>query len=148
MAEQWREDAWAREAKRPLTIRLGKKLRPKIDRIAAASSLIPDAPVLDQSALDWTAHVAAQWRTIRAEMEEIRSRDGAIPALADISPDHSGIARGGDWKSFFLYGYGEKVAANCAARRRRARCCRASPTSTPPSSRSSRRGPIFRSTAA
>lgn len=114
MAEQWREEAWAREAKRPLTIRLGKKLRPRIDRLAAASSLIPDVPVLDQTALDWTAGVAAEWRAIRDEMAEIRARDGAIPALADISPDHSGIARGGDWKSFFLYGYGEKVAANCA----------------------------------
>ncbi len=114
MAEQWREAAWAVEAKRPLSIRLGKKLRPKIDRIAAASSLIPDAPVLDQSALDWTAPFAGHWQTIRDEMEAIRVRDAAIPALAEISPDHSGIAKGGDWKSFFLYGYGEKVAVNCA----------------------------------
>jgi beta-hydroxylase len=114
MAEQWREEAWAKEAKRPFIITVGKKLRPKIDRIASASSLIPDAPILDQTALDWTAGMAAEWRAIRDEMEEIRARDGAIPALADISPDHSGIARGGDWKSFFLYGYGEKIAANCA----------------------------------
>ncbi len=114
MAEQWREEAWAREAKRPFIITVGKRLRPRIDAIAAASSLIPDAPILDQAALDWTATLAAEWRTIRDEMEAIRARDAAIPPLADISPDHSGIARGGDWRSFFLYGYGERIARNCA----------------------------------
>ncbi len=114
MAEQWRERGWAREAKRPLSIRLGKKLRPRIDRIAAASSLIPDAPLLDEATLGWTAGLRAEWRTIAAEMAAIRSRDAAIPALVDISPDHSGIARGDDWKSFFLWGYGERIAVNCA----------------------------------
>ena len=114
MAEQWREEAWALEAKRPLIITLGKKLRPKIDAIAAEASLLPNAPLLDQDALPWTGEVADEWRTIRDEMNAIRRHDAAIPALADISPDHSGIAKGGDWKSFFLYGYGEKIAANCA----------------------------------
>ncbi|MBV8972310.1 MAG: aspartyl/asparaginyl beta-hydroxylase domain-containing protein [Sphingomonadaceae bacterium] len=114
MAEQWREEGWAREAKRPYIITVGKKLRPKIDAIAAASSLIPDAPLLDQNALPWTAGLAAEWQAIRDEMETIRAHDAAIPPLVEISPDHSGIAKGGDWKSFFLYGYGERIAANCA----------------------------------
>ncbi len=114
MAEQWREEGWALEAKRPFIITVGKKLRPKIDAIAAASSLLPDTPLLDQTALDWTAGLAAEWQTIRDEMEAIRTRDTAIPALVDVSPDHSGIAKGGDWKSFFLYGYGARIDANCA----------------------------------
>ena len=114
MAEAWREEGWKVEAKRPFVITIGKKLRPRIDAIAAKSSLIPDAPLLDENLLDWTPAVRAEWETIRDEMEAIRVHDSAIPTLVDVSPDHSGIANGGDWKSFFLYGYGARIDANCA----------------------------------
>lgn len=37
-----------------------------------------------------------------------------MPPLRDISPDHARIAGDGNWRSFFLIGYGYEVAENCA----------------------------------
>lgn len=96
-----------------LLIQLGKKLRPQVDRLAAASSKLPDAPILDQATLPWTALLRDNWATIRDEAREILSRPARVPTLDAVSPDHKGIGAGGKWKSFFLHGYGTRVDANC-----------------------------------
>ncbi|WP_211051269.1 aspartyl/asparaginyl beta-hydroxylase domain-containing protein [Parasphingorhabdus halotolerans] len=43
----------------------------------------------------------------------LRFRD-AVPPLKEISPDHARIAGDGNWRSFFLVGYGFEVPENCA----------------------------------
>ena len=43
----------------------------------------------------------------------MRFRD-AVPPLKEISPDHARIAGDGNWRSFFLVGYGFQVPENCA----------------------------------
>jgi len=100
-------------APRPLTIRLGKKLRPTINQMAARSSKVADAPLLDESALPWTRHVRSQWRRIRDEARAVLAHLDAIPPLNDISPDHARIANDNRWKSFFLHGYGQRSEENC-----------------------------------
>jgi aspartyl/asparaginyl beta-hydroxylase (cupin superfamily) len=100
-------------AERPWLLRTGKKLRPLVNRAAAAASLVPDAPVLDPGLLPWTAGVQAQWRTIRAEAGAVLASGAKIPALRDVSPDHARIAPDDSWRSFFLVGYGAQIAANC-----------------------------------
>ena len=100
--------------RRPLIYRVGKKLRSRIDRVIARSSLIGDEPVLDPAIFPWTATVGADWRAIRTEAEALLPDMSRIPPLRLISPDHRRIAQSELWKSFFLYGYGYKVEANCA----------------------------------
>lgn len=99
---------------RPLIIRIGKRLRGAINRISAAQSKIPNVPVLDTGPFPWTDRLAENWQTIAREAASILRHRDAVPPLNDISPDHARIAGDGNWRSFFLVGYGYQVAENCA----------------------------------
>lgn len=99
---------------RPLIIRVGKRLRGTMNRISAAQSKIPNEPILDAEAFPWTGRLAEYWRTIAQEATSILRHRDAVPPLADISPDHARIAGDGNWRSFFLVGYGYDVPENCA----------------------------------
>lgn len=100
--------------KRPLLIRLGRWAQPKVNRIIARSSRVGDRPVHDKADFPWVATLEANWRQIAAEAIEAVGDPMAIPPLAEISPDHRRIAPPGKWRSFFLYGYGYRIDANCA----------------------------------
>ncbi|MBX9795460.1 MAG: aspartyl/asparaginyl beta-hydroxylase domain-containing protein [Sphingomonas sp.] len=106
---------------RPFIIQLGKRLRGVFDRVIGASSLVSTAPVLDARDFAWTQALRDHWRTIREEAEQVALAGNAAPALADISPDHRGIAQGDTWRSFFLYGYGYAIEDNLARCPRTAR---------------------------
>lgn len=79
-------------ARKPLVMRVGEKLRRVSDRVIAASSLIPDDPVLDVRAFPWTAALRANWR-------EIRDEAVAVAPAIDASRAQSGA-----WLSFALHG--------------------------------------------
>jgi ornithine lipid ester-linked acyl 2-hydroxylase len=100
--------------RRPLTIRLGKRLRGPFDRVIAASSLVSNAPVLDARQFAWTRMLRENWTVIRAEAERVVFGCHAAPSLATISPDHQAIAEVGKWRSFFLRGYGYAIDENLA----------------------------------
>ena len=98
--------------KRSLLYRTGKKLRPWFDGILAKSSLVGNPPVFDAATFPWTAELERNWDAIRQEaLEVLETQD--IPVLPDISPDHGRLGADRKWKSFFLYGYGYRVDANC-----------------------------------
>ncbi len=68
----------------------------------------------DPADFPWTAAIEAGWPAIRRELEEVlRDRD-QIPNFQDISEDQKLITEGDDWKTFFFFGYGHEVPANCA----------------------------------
>ncbi|MFC7052793.1 aspartyl/asparaginyl beta-hydroxylase domain-containing protein [Hansschlegelia quercus] len=98
--------------KRGWLYRTGKKLRPKMDEILARSSLVGNPPVFAHGTFAWTAELENNWETIRREAASVMHGED-IPVLADISPDHGRLGGDRKWKSFFLYGYGYKVDANC-----------------------------------
>ena len=104
----------AAEPGRPLIIRVGKHLRGVFDRLIASSSLVSNDPVLDVRDFAWTQLLREHWRDIRDEAVAVALRGEASPSLATISPDHRAIARIGQWKSFFLSGYGCKIDENIA----------------------------------
>lgn len=99
---------------RPWIIRIGKRLRPWVNRQIARASLVPNDPVLDAALFDWTADLSAGWEDIRNEALTVLRHQAAVPPLNEISPDHARIASDGKWQSFFLYGYGYRVDQNCA----------------------------------
>ncbi|QNT77755.1 aspartyl/asparaginyl beta-hydroxylase domain-containing protein [Entomobacter blattae] len=99
--------------KRPLSIRLGKYLRPLFNDLIARSSTVSNDPVLDPAIMPWTAMLEKNWKIIRAELDAVLKRRNAIPPLGQISPDHARIAADQRWQSFFLFGYGVKVEENC-----------------------------------
>jgi ornithine lipid ester-linked acyl 2-hydroxylase len=100
--------------KRPLVIRIGKKIRPFVNKVIAAGSLVPNSPVLDPYIMPWVRSLEENWQEVQKEFLAVLGGQQDIPSLRDISPDHSVIARDPRWKTFFLYGYGYKVPENCA----------------------------------
>lgn len=96
-------------AKRPLLIRVGKRLRGVFDRVIGASSLVSNAPVLDIRDFAWTELLRDNWEAIR---DEALACTDASPSLASISPDHRAIAPVDQWRSFFLWGYGYSIEEN------------------------------------
>lgn len=102
------------ERSRPLAIRIGKRLRGVFDRLIATFSLVTNDPVLDMRDFAWTAALRENWRAIRDEALGVALQGDAAPSLAVISPDHRAIARVGQWKSFFLSGYGCAIDENIA----------------------------------
>lgn len=100
--------------RRPLSVRVGKRLRRRLDRLIARSSLVPNDPVLDPARFAWTVPLREHWQSIRAEALAVLERPDAVPLLDEVSPDHRRIAPPGKWRSFFLWGYGQKLDDNVA----------------------------------
>lgn len=100
--------------RRPFIVRAGKRLRPTVDRLIARWSRIPNAPVLNPADFSWVPLLEASWQTVRDEALRVLAHRDAIPPLNAVSPDHARIAGDGKWRSFFLYGYGHRIADNCA----------------------------------
>uniref|UniRef100_B0T930 Aspartyl/Asparaginyl beta-hydroxylase n=1 Tax=Caulobacter sp. (strain K31) TaxID=366602 RepID=B0T930_CAUSK len=113
--------------RRPLIVRIGKKLRPWFNGVIARSSLVPNDPVLDPALFDWTATLTSAWPVIRAEAEGVLRHRDAVPPLHAISPDQARIAGDGQWKSFFLYGFGYRAEGNCQRAPRTAAALQAVP---------------------
>ena len=103
-----RRDSWP--------IRIGKKLRPALNRWFAKNSLIPTTPVLDTSLFEWAGRLEANWREVRAECDLLLAERDAIPPLGAISPYHRRVAVDDRWRSFFFEAHGYRSEAN------RARC--------------------------
>lgn len=106
--------ALAADRNRPLIIRWGKHFRGIFDRLIAASSLVPNDPVLDVRDFAWTALLRDNWQAVRDEAIAAALQGAASPSLATISPDHRAIAKVNMWRSFFLWGYGYPVEDNLA----------------------------------
>lgn len=98
--------------RRPLSIRVGKRLRRSVDALIEHSSLVSNAPVLDARDFAWTQMLRHDWAAIRAEALAVLEQPEAVPLLDEVSPDHKRIAPPGKWRSFFLRGYGCDIAEN------------------------------------
>lgn len=70
-------------------------------------------PVFDTVAFPWVAELEAEWRTIRAELDAVMVDRGRIPNFQDVAPENRHLTQADDWKSFFFYGYGHRMAPNC-----------------------------------
>lgn len=101
--------------KKPLWMRIGVRLQPRINAIVARASRIGNHPFYETRNFPWIAALEENWEAIRAEAANVLQDLSKVPPLAEISPDHRRIAPAGKWRSFFLYGYGYKVDANCDA---------------------------------
>lgn len=99
---------------RPFILRMGGKIRSRVDRFVAPWSLVPNDPLLDETQFAWAAPLKANWETIRDEALAVAHNPDAVPALNSISPDHARIAADSNWRSFFLIGYGARIEANIA----------------------------------
>lgn len=101
-----------KKPKRGWLYRRAKKLRPWFDDLLAGSSKVGNPPIFEPGAFAWTKALESDWEAIREEAVRLLQQED-IPVLPDISPDHGRLGADRKWKSFFLYGYGYRVEANC-----------------------------------
>jgi len=100
--------------RKPWYIRAGRRLLGAVDRFIARHSLVGDHAFFPPDAFPWARRLEANWRTIRAELDEVLRERETLPNFQDISEDQARISRDSRWKTFFLYGYGYRVPENCA----------------------------------
>lgn len=102
-----------RSVRREGVKRAGRLLLRKMSRFIASQSLISNEPVLDKSVFPWTAEFEANWKKIRAEVDEVLKMRHTLPSFHEISPDQKRISTDDNWKTFVFYGFGTRVDENC-----------------------------------
>ncbi len=96
-----------------VTTSVGDRLLRVIARLISRASLIPDQPFFDPRDFPWTAELESEWKTIRAELDEVLQHRDDLPNFQDISTDQYELTQDDRWKTYFLYGYGFRSDANC-----------------------------------
>ena len=98
--------------KRRLVKKTGKKLVRWIARFQSRQSLVPDTPHIPNEHFDFLDRFTDNWETIRDEAFAVMKFKEEIPGFQDISPDQYRLARGRHWKTFILFGFGERLEKN------------------------------------
>ena len=104
--------AAAKKKHRP-SVALGLWIIKRVERFLIRHSLVGATPFLPPAAFAWVETLEANWKVIRAELDQVLKTPERIPNFQDISPDQANITRDDKWKSYFLYGYGYKMTENC-----------------------------------
>ena len=94
--------------------RSGKRLTRAMARHQARVGLVPDAPFPDPTQFPFLDEVRRHWREIEAETREVLKHRDAIPGFEEISPDQYRIATERNWRTFVLFGFGERLETHCA----------------------------------
>jgi ornithine lipid ester-linked acyl 2-hydroxylase len=100
--------------RRNLIYSYGERLTRALTRFFSSQSLVEDAPILDSKPFPFLEEFTKNWEVIRDEVTEILKNREDIPAFEEVSPDQHWIAKGKNWRTFFLFGFGEKMPSNCA----------------------------------
>ena len=111
-----RKPAKPKALKSPLRRRVkkyGKRLSRWISTYQSRQSLVPDTPFLDNGQFPFLAEFEDRWEDMQAEAREILKLREHIPAFQEVSPDQYRIATANNWKTFILYGFGDRLERNC-----------------------------------
>jgi len=92
--------------------RVGVVVENAFESVLARSSIIPDAPVFDSHTFPWVKDVEADWRLVRAELDQIMTYRDQIPSFHEIIKEVSTITTDNDWKTYFLMGVGMETGEN------------------------------------
>lgn len=91
---------------------VSKVLRDAVEQVM----FYPTAGVtfFDPNSYPWVAAVERDWMAIRKELDALLVQRDQIPNFQDLSEKQKPLTEGAQWKTFFLYGYGQKAEENCA----------------------------------
>ncbi len=93
--------------------RAGKRLIRRMGSFIGRQSLVGDAPVMDSRHFPFLQQFTDNFETIRAEVTEILKHRDQIPLFQEVSSDQKKIAKGDNWRTFILFGFGAKLEKNC-----------------------------------
>jgi ornithine lipid ester-linked acyl 2-hydroxylase len=100
--------------RRGVVYRFGERATRALTSFFASQSLVEDKPILDSANFPFLKDFTDNWEAILAEAKEILKNREDIPAFQEVSPDQNAIATGKNWRTFFLFGFGERLVNNCA----------------------------------
>ena len=109
----WLSDEF-RSRRRKTVKRTGKRLIRRLRGFLASQSLVSNDPVLDPAQFAFLKPFEVRWQEIHAELLKILEHKESVPAFEEVSSDQKRIAKGGQWRTFILYGFGFKLEKNCA----------------------------------
>lgn len=92
--------------------RMSERFLDWMEVLLAKNSLVGNPPVFDNSIFPWAKEIEAEWHKIRAELDKVMERREELPNFHDITSEVKTITSDNNWKTFFLYGYGQKVEEN------------------------------------
>lgn len=102
-----------RARRRKAVKKMGKRLIRRLRGFLAEQSLVSNEPVLDSSDFPCLRPFETHWQQIHAELQGILKHKESVPAFEEVSVDQMKIARGGQWRTFILFGFGSKLEKNC-----------------------------------
>ncbi|MEM0985251.1 MAG: aspartyl/asparaginyl beta-hydroxylase domain-containing protein [Pseudomonadota bacterium] len=92
--------------------RNGKKLIRWAAGFQSRQSIVPDTPVIPKTNFDFLDAIHAEWPTILKEAKDVLAYREVIPGFQDISPDQYRLAKGQNWRTFILFGFGKRLKTN------------------------------------
>ncbi len=92
---------------------MGKRLTRGLAGFLGGQSLVGDTPILDSAQFPFLKSFTGSYPAILAEAREILKHREAIPYFQEVSPDQMRIAKGNNWRTFILFGFGSKLEKNC-----------------------------------
>ncbi len=82
------------------------------ERLNLSFSKVGNPVIYDNKLFPWIRDIERAWPTIRAELDQVLTRQADLPGFHEISSDVATISQDGGWKTFLLAGYGFKSEAN------------------------------------
>jgi beta-hydroxylase len=83
-----------------------------LESFVARVSVHGDRHIYDTKIFPWAAELEADWRKIRAELDQVMVYRDQMPSFQDILKEVSTIQTDNDWKTFFLAGIGMDCGEN------------------------------------
>ena len=77
-------------------------------------STVGNEPILNNIDFSFIPEIEKNWKLIYSEMENILKFKNLIPAFHEVSVDQKTISKGNKWKTFGLFGFGNKFKKNCS----------------------------------
>lgn len=102
-----------KQTRRRLVKKFGKRVARAMSDFLGRQSLVPDTPVFDPALFGFTGRLEANWQAISEEAAGLLQHRDSIPSFDQVSPDQKRISKGGGWRTFFLFGFGERLEKNC-----------------------------------
>lgn len=90
----------------------GKWLIRKLESVLAKASLVDNKPFAETAEFPHLLEIEKNWQHILKEVETILEHRESIPTFQEVSPDQKKIAKGDNWRTFFLYGFGQPLPKN------------------------------------
>ncbi len=90
----------------------GKKFIYGLEKTLAKASLVDNKPFAETSEFPHLLEIEKNWEKILEEVQVILQHREAIPGFQEVSPDQHKLAKDGNWRTFFLYGFGIPFAKN------------------------------------